>query len=214
MIKIHKDAIEIPTTLDDKKELVKWILNHPLWEHALKTIKIPPDDLVDDYYFKDNNKEDFDKSDWREETVTDGSYHSCVEFDYVYVNPLTDEVDDDVSLNTKFQIWVEAGGWSDQSLEDNDPGYAPDEGWNDYNKWIACDDWRLMTGADDMEAVLLKLAVLVKLFYNDDGTDKRYFDRCPQVRMNDSDEDDENFKDDCEYDADGFCTKCGFSKSY
>ena len=66
----------------------------------------------------------------------------------VKVNPETNEVDDDNSKNTKTEVWLECGPWSAE-----------------YNTH----DWDLDCGGDTFEEAIIKLAGLVKKWYNDDG---------------------------------------------
>ena len=69
----------------------------------------------------------------------------------VKVNPLTNEVDDDQTKNTKTQVWLEVGPWSEQ---------------------YHTHDWDLDCGGDTFEEAIIKLAELVKQYYDDDGTKK------------------------------------------
>ena len=69
----------------------------------------------------------------------------------VKVNPETCEVDDDNSKNTKTEVWLECGPWS-----------------ADYNTH----DWDLDCGGDTFEEAIIKLANLVKEWYDDDGIKK------------------------------------------
>jgi len=69
----------------------------------------------------------------------------------VKVNPLTNEVDDDQTKNTKTQVWLEVGPWSEQ---------------------YHTHDWDLDCGGDTFEEAIIKLADLVKQYYGDDGIKK------------------------------------------
>lgn len=69
----------------------------------------------------------------------------------VKVNPVTSEVDDDQTKNTKTQVWLEVGPWSEQ---------------------YHTHDWDLDCGGDTFEEAIIKLADLVKQYYNDDGIKK------------------------------------------
>lgn len=64
------------------------------------------------------------------------------------VNPATCEVDDDRTKNTKTEIWLEVGPWSEQYLTH---------------------DFDLDCGGDTFEEAICKLATLVKQYYTDDG---------------------------------------------
>jgi hypothetical protein len=67
------------------------------------------------------------------------------------VNPDIGMVDDDESKNTKVEVWLEVGPWSEQ---------------------YHTHDWDLDCGGDTFEEAIIKLADLVKQYYNDDGTKK------------------------------------------
>lgn len=69
----------------------------------------------------------------------------------VKVNPLTNEVDDDRTKNTKTQVWLEVGPWSEQ---------------------YHTHDWDLDCGGDTFEEAICKLADLVKQYYTDEGIKK------------------------------------------
>ena len=106
---------------------------------------------------------------WPEETFPDGDLWGCLSTEWAYTNPETGRVDDNESLNTKFEVWLEAGPWMDQSEGGSIP--PPEGGWNDYNKWVTTHDTDLDCGGADLETALLKLAVRVKFYYSDDGTE-------------------------------------------
>ena len=69
----------------------------------------------------------------------------------VKVNPLTNEVDDDQTKNTKTQVWLEVGPWSEQ---------------------YHTHDWDLDCGGDTFEEAICELAELVKQYYTDEGIKK------------------------------------------
>ena len=71
----------------------------------------------------------------------------------VKVNPETNEVDDDNSKNTKTEVWLECGPWSEQYFTH---------------------DFDLDCGGDTFEEAIIKLADLVKQHYDDDGVKKSY----------------------------------------
>ena len=68
------------------------------------------------------------------------------------VNPLTNAVDDDPSLNTKQEWWIECGPY----VEDEYTGNI-----------VSCHDWQLDCGGDTIDEALLKLAYLVLAHYGD-----------------------------------------------
>jgi hypothetical protein len=205
--KCHRNAPDIPTDPIERKKMVTWLLEHPLWIHPTKPYKIPPPDMIFDT--EKYMRHEYDDSDWPEEMDYDGSIHECVEFGYHYVNPVTERIEDDDSLNTLFQIWAEdVGGWYDASEDDNTP--EPPEGWDCYNKWRLGFDLRLECGGNTMEDCLLELAVRVKAFYNDDGTNKNNY----PCESDEWDDRLEEYKSVCVDDGEGYCKNCGFPMDY
>lgn len=75
----------------------------------------------------------------------------------VKVNPETNEIDDDLSKNTKVQVWLEHGPW-EKSADAIFPQHTH--------------DWDLDCGGDTFEEAIIELANLVKKHYNDDGSKK------------------------------------------
>jgi hypothetical protein len=104
---------------------------------------------------------------WRYGAGHLGGFERCVDFDFVFVNPRTDEIDDDDTKNTAFYVWIEAGPMDDMQGLDLP---APTGGWTEYNRWMNSHDIRLDCGAPTMDAALLQLADLVERYYNDDGS--------------------------------------------
>lgn len=184
MTKFHRDAPEMPVELAAIKEEIYWIEEHPLWHYPIE--------------FADGKIERLG-----------GGFQRCVHFDFVYVNPETECIEDDKELNTAFRIWVEAGGWFDLSKEDPDYHPAPDEGWNQHNKWSSSHDLRLDFGAPTMEQLLLELAQLVRFFYNEDGSPREAAPEACDGHFVDEDEDE--YVSDCEDAGDGYCKVCGFA---
>jgi hypothetical protein len=156
---------------------------------------MPPGDL--DTY--DSGWLNAPRDTWEERVIDDGSLQECWCVDVVYVNPETERIEDDETLNTAFRVWLEAGPWHDWSKVDDFS--EPEEGWNDYNRWGSSHDSHLDCGAPTMEEALLKLASLVEVFYNEDGSDT---DVGPCCLLRD------NTPDECDPDEEGFCTRCGF----
>jgi|15BtaG_2_1085339.scaffolds.fasta_scaffold01022_3 hypothetical protein len=156
---------------EEEKTLIKWLMEHPLWTHD-HFIPVPPAGMDVRDMFDENSDGTFsvvDRSDWPIENVGDGGFEEAVHVSYVFVNPLTESIEVDDSLNTAFRVWVEAGGWYDQS---QDTLLLPSGGWNQYNKWISEHDYRLNCGAPTVTEAFLQLAELVKTYYNDDGSPK------------------------------------------
>ena len=155
---------------NEETATIKWILNHPLWTHSYFA-RIPP---ANTNPFIRNDRGTLtlaDDSNWPEQDIRDGCFSDVVTTEYVFVNPASMTIDDDESLNTLFQVWIEAGGWCDQSAGGWDD-WMPETGWNEFNKWIPEHDYRLNCSGDNVVAALLNLAKLVAEHYNDDGTSK------------------------------------------
>lgn len=81
----------------------------------------------------------------------------------VKVNPETNEIDDDDSLNTKTQVWLECGPWEDLS-EDN---------WHGYTH-----DMLLDSGGDTFEEAIIELANNVYENYGENP--EGYLDLTPE----------------------------------
>jgi hypothetical protein len=184
----HRLQKPIPTDPAERKARIRWLIDHKVWTHPV-TVKVPPDGMG----------LDAPTDTWEERVVDYGSLQECRCVETVYVNPASETIEYDESLNTAFRVWLEAGPWYDRS-EDSDP--EPEEGWNTWNRWGSLHDLRLDCGAPTMEEALLKLASLVEVFYDEDGADKGVGHGC----LFDSEDDVA-----CEPDAEGFCVTCGFT---
>jgi len=82
----------------------------------------------------------------RHTTYPDSIFQQCLDIEVVKVNPQTDSIDDNRKLNTKVQIWLEAG---------------PHIGRHHAH------DIDLDCGADTFEEAIIELASLVKQKYSD-----------------------------------------------
>lgn len=82
----------------------------------------------------------------------EGEFLSCLDIEVVKVNPLTNCVDDDNSLNTDVRIWLECG----KKLYDEELGL---------DRKIATHDIDLDCGAKTFEKAIIKLAKKVKKHY-------------------------------------------------
>lgn len=101
-------------------------------------------------------------------------------------------VEDDESLNTHFEVWIEAG-----PMVDNSKGDMPEPrgGWHRGNRWTRGHDIRLDCGGETMEEALLILYARIQTFYHEDGTsDGRWW--CSEAK--------------CQNPEGSFCTTCGF----
>jgi len=74
-------------------------------------------------------------------------FQQCLDIEVVKINPKTDSIDDDKTLNTKVQIWLEAGPYIGKHH---------------------AHDIDLDCGADTFEEAIIELASLVKQYYGDD----------------------------------------------
>lgn len=76
-------------------------------------------------------------------------FKDCLDIFVAKVNPKTCELDKDSTLNTKTEIWLEFGAWSDENK-------SP---YHDYD---------LDCGGDTFEEAIIKLANLVDEFYDEE----------------------------------------------
>lgn len=187
--RFHRDSPAPPTTQTDRKALVCWLLDHPLWTHP--------------YEFR-NQLKGADCSG----AVDIGSFQEVASFDFVYVDPTLERIHENSSQNTVFRVWIETGGWIDLSKDpENNP--PPPEGWNQYNKWTAAHDTNLDCGGADMEEALINLAMRVRWLYGDAGRS----DGGPGLIGCGGDFTDPDLKiyqTRCQDAGDGFCSKCGY----
>ena len=83
----------------------------------------------------------------REHNMFQGNFQSCLDIEVVKVNPLSKSIDDDDTLNTETNVWLECGK---------------------YSKYIPYHDFELDCGGVTFEEAIIKLANLVKKYYGDD----------------------------------------------
>ena len=223
--RFHRDAPRPPREHDKRRDMIAWLQRHPLWTHPV-TIQVPPEydkrdpdasgyfeTREDGYsYLRDSGP------DWITKVIDDGggSYHECIESDFIYVDPTCEYVMGKGAWysdprNSAFRVWIEAGGWGDSSLE---PYFVvPEEGWNDHNRWHRCHDINLDCGAATLEESLVQLALRVQWYYGDTREQRVQkdcgFEEVPcdcASREGDS----HHLKSSCENTGDGFCRKCGY----
>lgn len=84
-----------------------------------------------------------------------GCFTILVTISLSYVNPITSQIDDDRSRNTKPEVWIEAGPYADVSE------YWPED------PYMPSHDVRLDCGADNLEDALCELASRVRHHYGD-----------------------------------------------
>jgi hypothetical protein len=82
-----------------------------------------------------------------------GLFNNGLWIDVVKVNPATSAIDDDTTKNTKVQVWLEHGP------------YEPYHNDTTHDIYLDC-------SGDTFEDAVIKLAELVKYYYNDDGSHK------------------------------------------
>ena len=84
-------------------------------------------------------------------------FDRCLSISVVKINPETDEIDANMSNNTKTEVWLEFGrAFIDYSITDD---------------VMFEHDYRLDCGGDTFEEAIIKLANLVDQFYYDNGED-------------------------------------------
>lgn len=137
-----------PTTPEEIRHEITWLMDHPIWTYPHKTgggaimgVDLPP-------------------------VVMLGGWADCVEINIVYVDPATERIEEDESRNTALRVWLEAGPWHDESLEDSTSPKGPP-------RWSASYDPRLDCGGPSIEVALLELARLVRFYYGDDRKNPR-----------------------------------------
>lgn len=202
--RFHREGEKPPNTKEGKRNLIKWLQKHPLWSHP-RTIKVPPDGNWMEpapngpegcLQFRDH------QDDWKEVVTQVNGLEDCISFDFVYVDPTEERIQDGPDFrNTDFRVWIEAGGWVKRRQEDFPDciQIGPDE-------WDSVHDLDLDCGAAQLEDAFVELALRVKFFYNDDGTGK---ENAPTQCDGELDED-ENYTQGCHDAGDGFCHICGF----
>lgn len=178
--RFHRLAPAPPTNPIERRQMVSALLKHPLWTYPFE-----------------------DETEGKRITFDEGTLNEAACFDFVYVDPTVEYITGDRSRDTAFRVWIEAGGWWDQSTDPNIP--APPQGWTSLNKWNGQHDIRLDCGSATMEAALLELALRVNWYYigREDRPD------APQ-RCEGSFTDDDKYVPGCRDAGDGFCVKCGY----
>lgn len=79
------------------------------------------------------------------EDIHISKFQECIDVSVVKVNPETLAIDDDDTLNTKVQVWIEAGPYLENGMKTHDPD--------------------LDCGADTFEEAIIELANLVEKHY-------------------------------------------------
>lgn len=85
-------------------------------------------------------------------------FYNCLDIMVVKVNPENLTIENDMSLNTKTQVWLEFGeAFVDLDVSENIQ---------------FSHDWDLDCAADTFEEAIIKLANLVDKYYHDNGEEK------------------------------------------
>lgn len=116
--KFHRDAKPIPTDPAERKARVRWCVEHRLWHHPVAHREPPPGRESERFRPPDErglSEMVFDGPDWITTTIFLGGFDECVDIDHAYVDPTTERIEDDEARNTTFRVWIEAGGWLDES---------------------------------------------------------------------------------------------------
>jgi hypothetical protein len=187
--------MKAPTTAKGKRELIKWLQEHPLWTHS-EVMKVPPG-------FPDTNTQALilspETEDWVDYEYQDGCLQELLEIDFVYVDPTTERIEEDESRNTAFRVWLETGGWIDNSLENP-------ELKGGHFRWSRCHDIYLDCGAATLEDALVRLATLVRFYYGESAE----WQESTHSQCEGSFDEEGNYLAPCIPGKDGFCDICGF----
>lgn len=191
-MKTHRLQQDIPTAPSAKRERLRWLADHKMWQ-------VPVTLDEEDMALFD---EDAGGLGVEGRTIHVSRMTSLVDIDWVHVDPETETIEDDDARNTAFRVWIEAGPMWDQSEGEQEP----DGGWDDFNRWVPSHDTDLDCGAADLETALLTLAALVDVFYDPDTGDDRADrpKRCEGTLVEDV------YASGCTRGDDGFCVRCGF----
>ena len=217
--RFHREEPQPPQTPAQRRDLLLWLHQHPLWTHP-HTIKVPPEG--ESMFGKPVGEGKHkltpfitDGPDWVEEEIQMGSLDECLSFDFVYVDPTLECIRGDAwgldPDNTAFRVWIEAGGWHDRGAPENAKHeMEPEEGWTKYNRWMSSHDLDLDCGAETMEEALVQLALRVKFFYGDGRVRKTTVPSQCEGSFENWGEDDQKYISGCADGGDGFCSTCGF----
>lgn len=146
---LKKSTINMDT-INKAKELAKKLTNEKV-NKVKKELNIKmKKDRFDDFYKAYNFLSCHPMTDGCYENLAFeiSHFYDCLNIEVVKVNPTTNEIDNKDSLNTKTQVWLEFGSWSDK---ENCP----------------CHDTNLDCGGDTFEEAIIKLANLVAIYYDD-----------------------------------------------
>jgi len=203
-MKRHRDVKDNPTDPAEIKREIEWLMDHPLWQHDIQLPIVKDGDTMEHGVTGILEKIRLDT--WPTETVrAGGSFYDCVNLEFVYVNPKNETIEEDAIPCTAFRVWIEAGGYYDLSTEDD--AIAPEEGWNQWNRYMHSHDLLLDCGAATLPEALCALAALVRYFYTDEGEERKELrNQCEWVFP----EEDEDGKPTCVDAGDGYCKVCGF----
>jgi len=205
--RIHRDISSPPTGTIERKALVNWLLEHRIWTYPT-TVRMPKEGHDDELFTpipgSTSSTMNSDGPNFEDRVVDDSSIYECLDEMFVYVDPTTEQIDDDETRNTAFRVWLEPLLWYDRSQEKNE--LVPDKGWDKWNKWGHSGSEVLETSGRDMEDALVNLALKVKFFY---GDGKEFLPDAPH-RCSGKFDEQEKWHPGCQDAGDGFCSICGF----
>jgi hypothetical protein len=216
--RFHREQPRQPQTAKQRRELLLWLHQHPIWTHPYP-IRVPPNE--GDYFGEPVGEGKFkltplisDGPDWTDEVIETGGMEECLSFDFVYVDPTVETIrgnswGEDLH-NIAFRVWIEAGGWYDRG----DPEYTeheiePEGGWTKHNRWVHSHDLDLDCGAETMEEALVQLALRVKFFYGEGKEHRTTITSQCEGKFENWGEEDEKYLSGCADGGDGFCSTCG-----
>lgn len=143
-----RDLYPTPTNPVERKDLIRWVLNHPLWITPVKRNISEEEDIISEMIGD-------------VEYLPGYGWEQAIEIIPVFVND-NNEIDDDDSKNIHFRIWLEAGQPYDMS---KDSSFNFD--LNDTNKYLPSHDLDLDCGGSTLDDAFIELAIRVKHFYGD-----------------------------------------------
>lgn len=139
------------------------------WIEGVRAFEANPRDLYNAHYFLDHHPAFWQVDGDHTQTPQERIHHRnmqrnygitrAVTLDVVKVDPLTGHVEDDRSLNTQTQIWVEMGQWEWPSSTPVDEHSKRDAHFHDP---------KLDCGADTMDLAIIVAAITLHTFYGND----------------------------------------------
>ena len=140
------------------------------WEKTVRAFEQEPGDFYKAYHYLDSHPAFYYFHDYKALTPEDRIHERQLEHDglvrdsvtimVVKCNPENSHIEEDETLNTKTEVWVELGkrGWPKHPT---DPPTTWDHHWHDVD---------LDCGADTYEQAIITAAILVHVAYGNDRT--------------------------------------------